>query len=77
MQFPMTKDEVSKFGAKWEEPVEPHYENIISGDDLPDAIDQVSDEITKQRILCPETKQMHAAFPPPTNSDYTRQTAQY
>ena len=56
MQFPMTKDEVSKFGAKWEEPVEPHYENIISGDDLPDAIDQVSDEITKQRILCPETK---------------------
>ena len=33
-----------------------HYENIISGDDLPDTIDQVGDEIVKQRILCPETK---------------------
>ena len=56
MQFPMTKDEVFQFGAKWEEAVEPHYENTISGDDLPDSIDQVGDEIVKQRILCPETK---------------------
>lgn len=56
MQFPMTKDEALKFGAKWEETVEPHYENIISGNDLPDSIDDVKDEITKQRILCPETK---------------------
>jgi hypothetical protein len=56
MMFPMTKDEAIKFGAKWEETVEPHYENVISGDDLPDTIDQVQDEITKQRILCPETK---------------------
>ncbi|MCX6720682.1 MAG: hypothetical protein NTW11_02670 [Candidatus Staskawiczbacteria bacterium] len=56
MMFPMTKDEALKFGAKWEETVEPHYENIISGDDLPDTIEQVKDEIVKQRILCPETK---------------------
>jgi len=56
MMFPMSEDEASKFGAKWGETVEPHYENTISGDDLPDTIDQVSDEITKQRILCPETK---------------------
>ncbi|MCX6723627.1 MAG: hypothetical protein NT155_00440 [Candidatus Staskawiczbacteria bacterium] len=56
MMFPMTKDEALKFGVKWEEAVEPHYENIISGDDLPDTIDQVKDEIVKQRVLCPETK---------------------
>jgi len=56
MMFPMSKDEALKFGAKWEEVNEPHYENTISGNDLPDAIDQVSDEIVKQRILCPETK---------------------
>ena len=56
LHFPMTKEEVLKFGAKWEESSEPHYENIINGDDLPDTIDEVSDEITKQRILCPETK---------------------
>lgn len=56
MQFPMTKDEALKFGAKWEEPVEPHYDNIVSADELPDNIDEVKDDITKQRILCPETK---------------------
>ncbi len=56
LMYPMAKEEALKFGAKWEETIEPHYENIISGDDLPDAIDQVSDDITRQRILCPETK---------------------
>jgi len=56
MQFPMTKEEAIKFGAKWEEPKEPHYDNIISGNDLPDNIAFVNEEITKQRILCSETK---------------------
>jgi len=56
MMYPMTKGEVLKFGAKWEETIEPHYENIISGDILPDTIADVKDDITKQRILCPETK---------------------
>ena len=56
IMFPITESEATKFGAKWEEPDEPHYENIISGDDLPDSIDQAGDEIVKQRILCPETK---------------------
>jgi hypothetical protein len=56
MQFPMTKDKAIKFGAKWEEANEPRYENITSADSLPDNIDEVKDDITKQRILCPETK---------------------
>jgi hypothetical protein len=56
MQYPMTKEEVLEFGAKWEESNEPQYENILSADSLPDTIDEVKDEITKQRILCPETK---------------------
>ncbi|MEI7424766.1 MAG: hypothetical protein WCK10_01460 [Candidatus Staskawiczbacteria bacterium] len=56
MMFPMSEAEVSKFGAKWEKTVEPSYENIVSGNDLPDTIDKVGDEIVKQRILCPETK---------------------
>ena len=56
MMYPMTKDEALEFGAKWEEIVEPHYEDTISGDDLSDTIDQVEDSIIKQRILCPETK---------------------
>lgn len=56
MNFPMTEEEATKFGAKWEKTNEPHYDNVISGNDLPDSIDEVNDEITKQRILCPETK---------------------
>ena len=56
MMFPMSKEEAIKFGAKWEENVEPHYENITSGDDLPDTIAEVKDDVIKQRILCPETK---------------------
>ena len=56
MMFPMTKDEVLKFGAKWEDTIEPHYENIIGADSLPDTISEVKDDIIKQRILCPETK---------------------
>jgi len=56
MMFPMSEDEAIKFGAKWEKNNEPKYENIINADTLPDTIDQVGDEIVKQRILCPETK---------------------
>jgi hypothetical protein len=56
MMFPMTKEEAIKFGAKWEEPKEPHYDNIINAGNLPDSIDQVGDDIVKQRILCPESK---------------------
>jgi len=56
LMFPMSEDEALKFGAKWEKTAEPHYENTISGDNLPDTIGQVKDEIIKQRILCFETK---------------------
>jgi hypothetical protein len=52
----MSKDETIKFGAKWEETIEPKYEKTVSGDDLPDTIAEVKDEIVKQRVLCPETK---------------------
>ncbi|KKP32973.1 MAG: hypothetical protein A2312_02370 [Candidatus Staskawiczbacteria bacterium RIFOXYB2_FULL_32_9] len=56
MMFPMTKEEAIKFGTKWDESIEQHYESIVSANDLPDSIEQVQDDITKQRILCPETK---------------------
>jgi hypothetical protein len=56
MMYPVTKEDALQFGAKWEEANESHYDNIISGDALPDTIEQVGDEIVKQRILCPETK---------------------
>jgi hypothetical protein len=54
MMFPMTKDEAITFGAKWEESEVAVHAGIRSSD-LPDRIEDVEDEITKQRIICPET----------------------
>ena len=54
IMFPMKKGKAIKFGAKWEEPSAVHHEGI-NGNDLPDRIDDVKDDITKQRIICPET----------------------
>ena len=56
MISPISKEEVLKFGSKWEEANEPHYEDIINAENLPDTIDEANNDITKQRILCPETK---------------------
>ncbi|MEK7546682.1 MAG: hypothetical protein AAB536_00665 [Patescibacteria group bacterium] len=55
IMFPFSKEEVLDFGAKWEEVPEVHHEGI-GGDNLPDRIDDVNDDIVKQRIICPETK---------------------
>jgi len=50
--FPMTKEEAASFGAKWEEPK--IVEHIgVRAEDLPDRIDDVKDDIVKQRIICP------------------------
>ena len=56
IMFPLSKDQATEFGAKWEVIGESQYESTISGDELADTIDDISDEIVKQRILCPETK---------------------
>lgn len=54
--FPKTKEEILAMGAKWEETPTPSYQGAISSDELPDAIDAVSDDITKQRVVCVESK---------------------
>src|SRR3989344_1932578 len=54
IMFPLSKDEALRFGAKWEETPTVNHEGI-SGDNLPDRIDEVGDDIVKQRIICPET----------------------
>ena len=53
--FPETKEGAEKLGAKWEERVIADHSGI-SGDDLPDSIDEADDAIAAQRIICPETK---------------------
>ncbi len=54
IMFPMKKEEALAFGAKWQESPVAHHEGI-NGNDLPDRIDDVKDDIVKQRIICPET----------------------
>ncbi len=55
--FPhMGKKEAEAMGARWEETPIPSYENAIASDKLPDLIDDVKDEITKQRLICVESK---------------------
>jgi hypothetical protein len=56
IMYPLSEKEAVKLGFKWEKASEPHYENIINADTLPDTINEVKDDIVKQRILCPETK---------------------
>lgn len=52
--FPAIKEEVEKLGAIWEDPHEVAMEGI-RGDELPDSIDRVPDDICRQPIICPKT----------------------
>ncbi len=54
--FPKTKEQVAEMGAKWEDAPVVSYQGAVSSDELPDSIEGVTDEITKQRIICVETK---------------------
>lgn len=55
IMLPENQDNAIKFGAKWEEPKNQEHLGIRS-EDLPDEIDNIQDDIVKQRIICPETK---------------------
>lgn len=56
MMFPRTKEEALKMGVKWDELPAPIYTDAIPSDGLPDDIHDVHDAVTKQRVLCSETK---------------------
>jgi len=53
--FPETKESINKLGGRWEEIVDSAKDGI-SGDDVPDQISFVSDDFSKQAIICPATK---------------------
>ncbi|MFH0806740.1 MAG: hypothetical protein V1885_03395 [Candidatus Brennerbacteria bacterium] len=55
LMFPKFREEALAFGAKWDEL--PHDGHVgVRSEDLPDRIDGVQDELTKQRIICAATK---------------------
>jgi len=51
----ISKSEVEALGSRIEEVATPSYEKSISSDVLPDTIEEVGEEICKQRIICPKT----------------------
>ena len=56
ISFSETRQNISAIGGLWEEPEIISYDGAVNGDELPDRIDEISDSICGQRIICPETK---------------------
>ncbi|HEY4475618.1 MAG TPA: hypothetical protein VJB92_02775, partial [Candidatus Paceibacterota bacterium] len=52
--FPLTREAVESLGGFWDE-AETVKHAGISGDDLPDDINEVSEKISEQRIICSKT----------------------
>ena len=50
--YPMTKEEVIKRGLIWQDPDTKNYNITIKSEDLPDDIEDVKEEITKEVIGC-------------------------
>ncbi len=55
MYFPETRESIEEKGGLWEDIQDQAYEGI-SGDEVPDVIDGVDNDFSKQAIVCPETK---------------------
>ena len=53
--FTKTKEEVEKAGGWWED-LEDAAQEGLSGDELPDLVDDARDDISAKVIICPETK---------------------
>ncbi len=53
--FPETEANVKQLGGKWDNVAEVHYEGV-SGDDLPDTIQEIPEDFPEQAVICPKTK---------------------
>jgi hypothetical protein len=54
--FPLTKQEVKNQGFVWHEPQEKNFSVTISSDNIPDNINEVNEDITKEVIGCAHGK---------------------
>ncbi len=62
IHFPDTRENVESRGGYWQDLVEPTHDGV-SGDQLPDRVDAIAEEFTKQAIICPETKWRYNVSP--------------
>ena len=52
-EFPMTKEEVEKERYLWRDMEEKNYLTTLTNEELPDSINDVTDDILKETITCP------------------------
>ncbi len=62
--FPMNKEEVEKFGARWQDPSPTEYQTTMEASALPDAIEDVNELILKQLIQCSECRRAYWLIQP-------------
>ncbi len=54
--FPLSKDETIQNGYSWEDPISQEYQITFKGEELPNAIEEVEDNILKEIISCIKCK---------------------
>lgn len=57
--FPKSKEEILNFGGKWYEVSKKDYEVTINAEELPDDINEASEDILKEIISCMECKKAY------------------
>ncbi len=62
--FPLDKEGVLKFGARWEEPNPTEYQTTVSAEALPNSINDVSESILKEIIQCSSCKRAYRIIQP-------------
>jgi hypothetical protein len=60
---PISKEEALQKGFLWREPNAREFQTTISGNDLPDSITEVSEDITKEIIACVNCKKAYRIVP--------------
>ncbi|KKU93962.1 MAG: hypothetical protein UY26_C0003G0112 [Candidatus Jorgensenbacteria bacterium GW2011_GWA1_48_13] len=61
--FPLTKEEAAAQGFRWSNPSPTEYQTTMNATDLPDAIADISDEISKEVIKCAECGRAYRIIP--------------
>ncbi|HLP86846.1 MAG TPA: hypothetical protein VK153_03175 [Candidatus Paceibacterota bacterium] len=61
--FPLTKEEIITYGGKWYETSKTEYEKTMKSSDLPDDINDVTDNITKEIISCEKCERAYKIIP--------------
>lgn len=60
---PIDKTEALKNGFEWREPNAKEFETTIQGSALPDLLESVSDDVTKEVIACESCKRAYRIIP--------------